>query len=112
MSLYFDIRVQSPETASISTLIAWHNNYPLLAIAAYSQDKGGFVTIYDDQGEPAQDVESTGHAVAQVTALGWHPERTWLAAGWESGELRVSAFLRSLELKFVVFVVKIINKNL
>lgn len=90
MTLYFDIRVQNPESASISTLAIWHSNYPLLAIAAYSQDKGGFVTIYDDQGEPVQDVESPGHAVAQVTALGWHPEKTWLAAGWENGELRVS----------------------
>lgn len=93
MTLYFDIRVQNPETASISTLATWHNSYPLLATAAYSQDKGGFVTIYDDQGEPVQDVESPEHAVAQVTALGWHPEKTWLVAGWESGELRVSVIL-------------------
>ncbi|GAB1869232.1 Intraflagellar transport protein 140 homolog [Camponotus japonicus] len=89
MTLYFDIRVQNPETASINTFVTWHNNYPLLAVSAYSQDKGGFVSIYDDQGEPVQDIESSGHIVAQVTALAWHPERTWLAAGWESGELRV-----------------------
>lgn len=60
-----------------------------MAVAAYSQDKGGFITIYDDQGEPTQDVESPRHSVAQVTALGWHPERRWLAAGWENGELRI-----------------------
>ncbi|XP_076680544.1 intraflagellar transport protein rempA [Andrena cerasifolii] len=89
MSLYFDTRVQNPETASISTHAIWHANYPLLGVAAYSQDKGGFVTIYDDQGEQLQDVESPRHSVAQVTALGWHPERRWLAAGWESGELRI-----------------------
>ncbi|XP_017888145.1 intraflagellar transport protein 140 homolog [Ceratina calcarata] len=89
MSLYFDTRVQNPETASISTDANWHANYPLLAVAAYSQDKGGFVTIYDDQGELMQEVESPRHSVAQVTALGWHPERRWLAVGWESGELRV-----------------------
>lgn len=89
MSLYFDTRVQNPETASISTHAIWHVNYPLLAVAAYSQDKGGFITIYDDQGEPTQDVESPRHSVAQVTALGWHPERRWLAAGWENGELRI-----------------------
>ncbi|XP_018367510.1 PREDICTED: intraflagellar transport protein 140 homolog isoform X1 [Trachymyrmex cornetzi] len=89
MTLYFDIRVQNPESASISTLATWHNNYPLLAVAAYSQDKGGFVIIYDDQGELVQDVESPGHTVAQVTSLGWHPEKTWLAAGWENGDLRV-----------------------
>ncbi|XP_034180473.1 intraflagellar transport protein 140 homolog isoform X3 [Osmia lignaria lignaria] len=89
MSLYFDKRVQNPETASISTHAIWHANYPLLAVAAYSQDKGGFVTVYDDQGEPLQDVESPRHSVSQVTALGWHPERRWLSAGWESGELKV-----------------------
>ncbi|KAG7210438.1 hypothetical protein KM043_011970 [Ampulex compressa] len=89
MSLYFDTRVQNPETASISTHATWHTSYPLLAVAAYSQDKGGFVTIYDDQGEPIQDVEAPRHSVAQVTAIGWHPERRWLAAAWESGELRV-----------------------
>lgn len=89
MTLYFDIRVQNPETASINTQANWHQNFPLLAVAAYSQDKGGFVTIYDDQGEPLQDVESPGHSVAQVTALGWHPEKRWLVAGWETGEIRV-----------------------
>ncbi|KAF3422708.1 hypothetical protein E2986_01971 [Frieseomelitta varia] len=89
MSLYFDTRVQNPETASISTHAIWHINYPLLAVAAYSQDKGGFVTIYDDQGEPTQDVESPKHSVAQVTALGWHPEKRWLTAGWENGKLWV-----------------------
>ncbi|KYN32641.1 hypothetical protein ALC56_13123 [Trachymyrmex septentrionalis] len=89
MTLYFDIRVQNPESASISTLATWHNNYPLLAVAAYSQDKGGFVIIYDDQGELVQDIESLGHTVAQVTSLGWHPEKTWLATGWENGDLRV-----------------------
>lgn len=89
MTLYFDIRVQNRETASISTIITWHNHYPLLAVAAYSQEKGGFVTIYDDQGESVQDVQSA-HAAAQVTALGWHPEKTWLIAGWDNGELRVS----------------------
>jgi len=93
MTLYFDIRVQNPESASVSTFASWHSNYPLLAVAAYSQDKGGFVTIYDDQGEPVQDVDSPGHPVAQITALGWHPEKTWLAAGWENGELRVSIAL-------------------
>lgn len=89
MSLYFDTRVQNPEIASVSTFVSWHSNLPLLAVAAYSQDKGGFVTVYDDQGEPQPDVETTGHSVAQVTALAWHPERKWLAATWESGELRV-----------------------
>ncbi|XP_058796246.1 intraflagellar transport protein 140 homolog isoform X2 [Phymastichus coffea] len=91
MSLYFDTRVQNPEASSVSTFVSWHFNLPFLAVAAYSQDKGGFVTVYDDQGELLPDVETSGHSVAQVTALAWHPERKWLAATWESGELRIWA---------------------
>lgn len=96
MSLYFDTRVQNPETASISTFASWHPNFPLLAVAAYSQDKGGFVTVHDDLGEPIQDLESPAHSVAQVTAIGWHHDRRWLAIGWESGELRVTTPSQSL----------------
>ncbi|KAJ8664480.1 hypothetical protein QAD02_006142 [Eretmocerus hayati] len=89
MSLYFDTRVQSAEPNAVHSFATWHHNLPLLAVAAYSQERGGFVAIYDDQGEPLPDVEISGHSVAQVTALSWHPERKWLAATWESGELRI-----------------------
>lgn len=90
MSLYFDTKVQTIATTYISTFVIWHSNFPLLAVAFYSQDKGGFVTIFDDQGEPLPDVESPKHEIVQVTELSWHPERKWLAIGWENGELRVS----------------------
>ncbi|KAK0096463.1 hypothetical protein PV326_005425 [Microctonus aethiopoides] len=90
MTLYFDIRVQNTETASINTHAHWHSNIPLLAIAAYSQDKGGFVTIYDDQGEPVEHIKvSSGYSVAPVTALGWHPDRRLIVTGWENGEIKV-----------------------
>ncbi|XP_023246567.1 intraflagellar transport protein 140 homolog [Copidosoma floridanum] len=89
MSLYFDTKVKCPEPGAVNTYATWHSNLPLLAVAAYSQERGGFVTVYDDQGEPLPDVETSGHTVAQVTALAWHPERKWLAATWESGELRI-----------------------
>lgn len=89
MTLYFDIRVQNPERTSINTIVTWHNNFPLLAVASYSQDKGGFVVVYDDQGEPLQDLESPSDSVAQVTALSWHPEKRLLVAGWETGEIRI-----------------------
>lgn len=95
MTLYFDTRVQNSEINSVNTFASWHSNLPLLAVAAFSQEKGGFVTVYDDQGEALPDVETTGHSVAQVTAISWHPERKWLAVTWESGELRVSIFLRN-----------------
>ncbi|XP_066587942.1 intraflagellar transport protein 140 homolog [Prorops nasuta] len=89
MTLYFDTRVQTSETASITTHASWHSNFPLLAVSTYSQDKGGRVTIYDDQGDALPDVESPEHPLAPVTALAWHPERRWLAIGWHTGILRI-----------------------
>lgn len=48
MSLYFENPVNFPETGAISTNGVWHPNAALLAIASYSQEKGGFVTIFDE----------------------------------------------------------------
>lgn len=48
MTLYFENPVNFPETASISTNGVWHPNATLLAVASYSQERGGFVTIFDD----------------------------------------------------------------
>lgn len=107
MTLYFDTRVQNPENASINTCATWHSNLPFLAVAAFSQDKGGFVTLFDDQGEPLQDVETPGHSVAQVTALVWHPERKWLVIGWESGEMRVCIQIK-WKIKIRRFVINIV----
>jgi hypothetical protein len=28
--------------------LEWHEKHPLLAVSSYSQDRGGFVTIYDE----------------------------------------------------------------
>jgi hypothetical protein len=48
MSLYFDSKVQSPDPGCISINVEWHEQHPLLAVSSYSQDRGGFVTIYDE----------------------------------------------------------------
>lgn len=48
MTLYFDSPVQFDDSGVISTHGAWHSNAPLLAIGSYSQDRGGFVTVFDD----------------------------------------------------------------
>jgi len=48
MSLYFDSKVQSPDPGCININLEWHEKHPLLAVSSYSQDRGGFVTIYDD----------------------------------------------------------------
>lgn len=48
MTLYFDTKVQFLDTEAVSTIGAWHSKEPLFAIASYSQDQGGSVTIFDD----------------------------------------------------------------
>lgn len=48
MSLYFETPVQFSENNVISTNEVWHPTVPLLAIASYSQERGGFVTIFNE----------------------------------------------------------------
>ncbi|KAI4456192.1 hypothetical protein MML48_8g00010237 [Holotrichia oblita] len=88
MTLYFENPVHFTENGTISTNAIWHPNAPLLAVASYSQDKGGFVTIFDELGEPISGITFPNHPLSQVTALAWHPERKILSVGWENGELQ------------------------
>lgn len=48
MTLYFETPVVFPESGSISVNSVWHSNTPLLAVASFSQDRGGFVIIFDE----------------------------------------------------------------
>jgi hypothetical protein len=48
MSLYFDTKVQFLDDETISTIGVWHRNYPTFAVANYSQERGGSVTLFDD----------------------------------------------------------------
>lgn len=48
MTLYFETLVRFPESNVISTNQLWHPSSPLLAIASYSQNRGGFVSIFDE----------------------------------------------------------------
>lgn len=48
MTLYFDTKVQFLDAEAVSTIGAWHSKEPIFAIASYSQDQGGSVTIFDD----------------------------------------------------------------
>ncbi|KAJ8910958.1 hypothetical protein NQ315_011229 [Exocentrus adspersus] len=89
MSLYFENPVSFPEPGSISVNGIWHPNAALLAVASFSQDRGGFVIIFDELGESLKDVNYPVHRSYQVTALAWHPEKTVLATGWENGELKI-----------------------
>ena len=48
MTLYFDTKVQFFDPEAISTASVWHPIEPLFAVASYSNEKGGSVTIFDD----------------------------------------------------------------
>ncbi|KAK3865459.1 hypothetical protein Pcinc_025661 [Petrolisthes cinctipes] len=87
MSLYFDCIVDSPHTSAINTQLAWHPQATCLAVAAYSEDKGGAVNVYTGEGKLCNEVEIPPHPTAQVTSVTWHPTKRILAVGWESGEL-------------------------
>ncbi|XP_055845818.1 intraflagellar transport protein 140 homolog [Episyrphus balteatus] len=87
MTLYFDSKVQFLDSDAVSTIGRWHPNEPIFAVASYSQDRGGSVTIFDDSGEPLRDISYPVHPISQATALSWHPEKRLLVTGWENGEL-------------------------
>lgn len=48
MTLYMENAVKFPESGSISINAVWHPNVSLLAAAGFSQDKGGYIIIFDE----------------------------------------------------------------
>lgn len=48
MTLYFDTKVQFLDSDAISTIGVWHQNESIFAVASFSQNRGGSVTIFDD----------------------------------------------------------------
>ncbi|XP_067639118.1 intraflagellar transport protein 140 homolog isoform X2 [Eurosta solidaginis] len=89
MTLYFDTKVEFLDTDAVSTIGNWHLSEPLFAVASYSQERGGSITIFTDSGEPQRDVTYPVHPTLQVSALAWHPEKILLATGWENGDIHV-----------------------
>uniref|UniRef100_A0AAG5DP30 Uncharacterized protein n=1 Tax=Anopheles atroparvus TaxID=41427 RepID=A0AAG5DP30_ANOAO len=87
MTLYFDTKVQFLDSEAISTVSSWHAVEPIFAVASYSNERGGSVTIFDDTGIPLRDVTFPVHPTSQATVLTWHPERKILLTGWENGEI-------------------------
>ena len=56
-------------------------------MGSYSEERGGYVTVYTDDGEQAENISIPSHPTGQVTSAAWHPTRKVLAIGWENGEL-------------------------
>lgn len=48
MTLYIDTKLSFSDENVVSTVGSWHASLPLLAVGSYSQEKGGFVTIFQE----------------------------------------------------------------
>ncbi|XP_071106694.1 intraflagellar transport protein 140 homolog [Haliotis cracherodii] len=86
MAVYFDHRLETDQ-AGISTDLKWFSGSPLLAVTSYSDDNGGAVTFYTEEGEklPNTHLQKNCH----VTSVSWHPNKKIVAVGWETGELLI-----------------------
>ncbi|CAJ1080882.1 intraflagellar transport protein 140 homolog [Xyrichtys novacula] len=85
MAVYFDHRIESPESSGVPSQLTWHPALPVLAVASNSPSTGGHVDIYLQQGEHVESCHL--ERPHQPTALRWHPTKPVLALGWESGEV-------------------------
>ncbi|XP_063618510.1 intraflagellar transport protein 140 homolog isoform X2 [Cydia splendana] len=89
MTLYIDSKLNFTDNNVVSTLGSWHPSLPLLALGSYNQEKGGFVTIFHENGLALEGCEWPILLSNQVTAMAWHPTRKLLVVGWDGGELYI-----------------------
>ncbi|VVC87311.1 unnamed protein product [Leptidea sinapis] len=89
MTLFIDTVLDFNYSSVVSTIGSWHPTLPLLAIGSYNQEKGGFVTIFQENGQALDGCDWPVLLSNQVTALAWHPLRKLLVVGWDGGELYI-----------------------
>uniref|UniRef100_A0A3P8W0R8 Intraflagellar transport 140 n=1 Tax=Cynoglossus semilaevis TaxID=244447 RepID=A0A3P8W0R8_CYNSE len=87
MAVYFDHRIEAPDSNGLPSQVNWHSALPVLAVASSSSTTGGTVDLYLQQGEFVESCHvGRPH---QPTVLRWHPLKPVLAVGWENGEVMV-----------------------
>ncbi|XP_075890571.1 intraflagellar transport protein 140 homolog [Nelusetta ayraudi] len=84
MAVYFDHRIEAPESSGAPSQLTWHPALPLLAVASSSRTGGGNVDVYLQQGEHVESCHI--ERPHQPTVLCWHPTKPVLVLGWENGD--------------------------
>ncbi|XP_040583059.1 intraflagellar transport protein 140 homolog [Lepeophtheirus salmonis] len=101
MSLFFasEISENNPTSTTVHVALEWHPKWRILAVGAYSEDKGGYVSLLvdDDKRKRSLSAETrdetntegiiSSHPTAQVTSMAWHPDKRLLAVGWDNGDV-------------------------
>uniref|UniRef100_A0A673G7I8 Intraflagellar transport protein 140 homolog n=1 Tax=Sinocyclocheilus rhinocerous TaxID=307959 RepID=A0A673G7I8_9TELE len=78
MAVYFDHRVEAPDSSGAAVLISWHSSVCVLAVGSVNPSTGGCVDLYLQQ--------VRDDSVHLPSLLQWHPTKLLLAVGWETGE--------------------------
>uniref|UniRef100_A0A665V4G9 Intraflagellar transport 140 homolog (Chlamydomonas) n=1 Tax=Echeneis naucrates TaxID=173247 RepID=A0A665V4G9_ECHNA len=87
MAVYFDHRIEAPESSAVPSQLTWHSAIPVLAVASSSPTTGGNVDLYLHQGEYVESCHV--ECQHQPTVLRWHPTKPVIAIGWENGEVKL-----------------------
>ncbi|XP_067431653.1 intraflagellar transport protein 140 homolog [Thunnus thynnus] len=85
MAVYFDHRIEAPESSDVPSQLTWHPALPVLAVASSNSTAGGNVDLYLQQGEYVESCHV--ERPYQPTVLRWHPTKPVLALSWENGEV-------------------------